>query len=56
MNILFAKNISVHDYFSFFLEFMADDLKIEKDLGTNSLTQGNGTKFIFWDWKGRSTR
>lgn len=33
MRGLFIQNISVVDYFSFFLEYMSSDLKIEKDLG-----------------------
>ena len=31
---LFLEKISVQDYLSFFLEFMAENLKVEKDLGT----------------------
>ena len=30
---LYQQNISVQDYLSFFIEFMADQFKVEKDLG-----------------------
>ena len=44
---LFLEKISVQDYLSFFLQFMAENLKVEKDLGNILDNLGKWNKITF---------
>lgn len=48
MREVFDCGIGVHEYLSFFRNYMFGDLNIEKELGNFITIKASGIKFIFW--------